>query len=153
MDIIDEPASMNPPPLINVWLCIAIIIPVMFILTIMLICITITHYVMITSQSYIMSQLCNSRLWNDKLVATWSKHTNGCFLEHKLVTRIRGMAEGTAKPGLGLTPLSPFDPLSDPTSLGQRWKNWLRSNGMEKLNSYDLPNVYLHMDLTPNFMY
>ena len=40
MDIIDEPASMNPPPLINVWLCIAIIIPVMFILTIMLICIT-----------------------------------------------------------------------------------------------------------------
>ena len=36
------------------------------------------------------------------------------------------MAEGTAKPGLGLTPLSPFDPLSDPTSLGQRWKTWKR---------------------------
>ena len=36
------------------------------------------------------------------------------------------MAEGTTKPGLGLMPLVPFDPLSDPTSLGQRWKAWKR---------------------------
>ena len=35
------------------------------------------------------------------------------------------MTEAT-KPSLGLMPLAPFDPLSDPTSLGQRWKTWKR---------------------------
>ena len=35
------------------------------------------------------------------------------------------MTEAT-KPSLGLMPLAPFDPLSDPTSLGQRWQTWKR---------------------------
>ena len=35
------------------------------------------------------------------------------------------MAEGIA-PGLGLAPIAPFDPISDPTSLGQWWKAWKR---------------------------
>ena len=27
---------------------------------------------------------------------------------------------------IDLTPLSVFDPISDPTSIGQRWKSWKR---------------------------
>ena len=27
---------------------------------------------------------------------------------------------------IDLTPMAPFDPLSDPSSLGQRWKTWKR---------------------------
>ena len=36
------------------------------------------------------------------------------------------MAEGAVNSGLGLTPIAPFDPMSDPTSLSQRWKLWKR---------------------------
>lgn len=36
------------------------------------------------------------------------------------------MAEGAVSGRLDLMPLMPFDPLSDPTSLGQRWKAWKR---------------------------
>ena len=39
---------------------------------------------------------------------------------------LRAMAEGARVGRIDLTPLVSFDPLSDPTSLGQRWKAWKR---------------------------
>ena len=51
----------------------------------------------------------------------WS-HTERHSAENIIIgDEDKGMAEGLR---LGLTPLAPFDPLSDPTSLGQCWKAW-----------------------------